>query len=242
MSEPGGPAAAAEASDGSLASGLVSGALVSGDMVSGDMVSGDMVSGDMVSGGLATGAPATDGRVVVQLRGIRKRFGTVEVLKGIDLDVYAGEHVVVFGPSGSGKSTLLRTINLLEQPDAGSLRILGTEYGPAPCPKEERGKPLELRRQVGMVFQQFNLFPHLTALDNITLALRYAKGLDRPAAEERAAQALYERRATALGRSLPGSALGRPAAARRYRPCCQPRPSGDAVRRAHLRPRPRARW
>ena len=85
---------------------------------------------------------------------------------------------------------MLRTINLLEQPDSGSLRILGTEYGPAPCPKEERGKPLELRRQVGMVFQQFNLFPHLTALDNITLALRYAKGLDRPAAEERAAQAL----------------------------------------------------
>ena len=109
------------------------------------------------------------------------------MLKGIDLEVSAGEHVVVFGPSGSGKSTLLRTINLLEPPDAGSVRVLGTEYGPAECPKEERGKPLELRRQVGMVFQQFNLFPHLTALDNITLALRYAKGLDRPAAEERAA-------------------------------------------------------
>jgi ABC-type polar amino acid transport system ATPase subunit len=165
MSEPGGPAAAAEASDRSLASGLA-------------------------TGGLVSSGASTAGRVVVQLRGVRKRFGTVEVLKGIDLDVYAGEHVVVFGPSGSGKSTLLRTINLLEQPDSGSLRILGTEYGPAPCPKEERGKPLELRRQVGMVFQQFNLFPHLTALDNITLALRYAKGLDRPAAEERAAQAL----------------------------------------------------
>ena len=124
-----------------------------------------------------TGSGQPAGKVVVQLRGVRKRFGAVEVLKGIDLDVYTGQHVVVFGPSGSGKSTLLRTINLLEQPDAGSLRVLGTEYGPAECPKEQRGKPLELRRQVGMVFQQFNLFPHLTALDNITLALRYAKGL-----------------------------------------------------------------
>jgi ABC-type polar amino acid transport system ATPase subunit len=140
--------------------------------------------------GLASASSQLAGKVVVQLRGIRKRFGAVEVLKGIDLEVYAGEHVVVFGPSGSGKSTLLRTINLLEPPDAGSVRVLGTEYGPAECPKEERGKPLELRRQVGMVFQQFNLFPHLTALDNITLALRYAKGLDRPAAEQRAAEAL----------------------------------------------------
>ena len=108
-------------------------------------------------------------RVVVELRGIRKRFGAVEVLKGIDLSVHAGEHVVIFGPSGSGKSTLLRTINLLEEPNSGSLRVLGTEYGPAECPKGERGKPLDLRRQVGMVFQQFNLFPHLTALENIAL-------------------------------------------------------------------------
>ncbi len=127
--------------------------------------------------------------VVVELRGIRKRFGPVEVLHGIDLQVHAGEHVVLFGPSGSGKSTLLRTINLLEQPDAGSLRVLGTEYGPE-CPKEQRGKPLALRRRVGMVFQQFNLFPHLTALENITIALRHAKGLGREAAEERAAEAL----------------------------------------------------
>ena len=163
--------------------------MAEGQAASVPVASVPVASGPAASGPAASG-PATDARVVVQLRGIRKRFGTVEVLKGIDLDVYAGEHVVVFGPSGSGKSTLLRTVNLLEQPDSGSLRILGTEYGPAPCPKEQRGKPLELRRQVGMVFQQFNLFPHLTALDNITLALRYAKGLDRPAAEERAAQAL----------------------------------------------------
>jgi ABC-type polar amino acid transport system ATPase subunit len=131
-----------------------------------------------------------DGEVVVELRGIKKRFGSVEVLHGIDLSIHAGEHVVIFGPSGSGKSTLLRSINLLEEPDEGSLRVLGVEYGPAECPKEQRGKPLDLRRQVGMVFQQFNLFPHLTVLGNITLPLRRANGLDRSAAEEKAVVAL----------------------------------------------------
>ncbi len=130
------------------------------------------------------------GEVVAELRGIKKSFGAVEVLHGIDLSIHAGEHVVIFGPSGSGKSTLLRTINLLEEPNEGSLRVLGIEYGPAECPKELRGRPLELRRQVGMVFQQFNLFPHLTVLGNITLPLRRAKGFDRSAAEERAAQVL----------------------------------------------------
>ncbi len=127
---------------------------------------------------------------VVELRGVRKRFGALEVLHGVDLEVRAGEHVVIFGRSGSGKSTLLRTINLLEQPDEGSLRVLGIEYGPAPCPKEERGKPLDLRRQVGMVFQHFNLFPHLTAFENVTLALRRAKRLSRRVSEERALDAL----------------------------------------------------
>ena len=67
---------------------------------------------------------------MVRLAGIRKSFGTTEVLHGVDLTVHAGEHVVVFGPSGSGKSTLLRTINLLEEPSEGSVRVLGVEYGP----------------------------------------------------------------------------------------------------------------
>jgi ABC-type polar amino acid transport system ATPase subunit len=133
---------------------------------------------------------AQNGDVVVQLSGISKSFGPVEVLHGVDLTIHSGEHVVIFGPSGSGKSTLLRSINLLEQPDAGSLRVLGVEYGPANCPKDERGKPLELRRQVGMVFQQFNLFPHLTVLENIALPLRRAKGLERRAADDKAVEAL----------------------------------------------------
>jgi ABC-type polar amino acid transport system ATPase subunit len=101
--------------------------------------------------------------------------------------------VVVFGPSGSGKSTLLRTVNLLEWPDSGSVRVLGREYGPG-LPGEgrggRRGSPRELRTRVGMVFQQFNLFPHLSVLDNVTIALRRVKGMRREEAEQRAARQL----------------------------------------------------
>jgi ABC-type polar amino acid transport system ATPase subunit len=126
---------------------------------------------------------------LIQLRGIRKSFGSHEVLKGIDLNVHRGEHVVVCGPSGSGKSTLLRTMNLLEEPSAGSLKINGVEYGPA-APGSKRGKPMHLRRATGMVFQQFNLFGHRTALENITLPLRAVQGVGRDEAAERAALAL----------------------------------------------------
>src|ERR1700722_7048969 len=138
----------------------------------------------------ATPAPHIVGDPVVQIEGLRKSFGSNEVLCGIDLEVRAGEHVVVFGPSGSGKSTLLRTINLLDQPSDGSLRVLGTEYGPRCPPGERRGKPLELRRNVGMVFQQFNLFSHLTALENVALPLRAVRRAKRGEADERAALAL----------------------------------------------------
>ncbi|HEX3790371.1 MAG TPA: amino acid ABC transporter ATP-binding protein [Pseudonocardiaceae bacterium] len=129
---------------------------------------------------------------IVQLRGIRKSFGDLEVLRGIDLDIHAGEHVVIFGPSGSGKSTVLRSINMLEPPSAGSLRIGGVEYGPGlpDEPNPRRGKVLALRRTVGMVFQQFNLFPHLTALDNVSLPLRSVRGLNRADAQQKSADAL----------------------------------------------------
>ena len=134
-----------------------------------------------------------DAAAVVELRGIKKSYGQKDVLHGVDLTVHAGEHVVIFGPSGSGKSTLLRTINLLEEPNEGSVRVLGVEYGPGiGNANEKRGGPLQLRRHVGMVFQQFNLFPHLTALDNIARPLRSAKGLGRVEAENAAARGLQQ--------------------------------------------------
>jgi ABC-type polar amino acid transport system ATPase subunit len=160
----------------------------------------------------------TGARTVVQLTGIRKSFGDNEVLCGVDLTVAAGEHVVIFGPSGSGKSTLLRTINLLEQPSAGSLRVLGREYGPVSDPGVPRGKPIELRRSVGMVFQQFNLFPHLTALENVALPLRRARKAKRQAAEERGAEALRRvgllRHAAHFPREMSGGQQQRVAIAR----------------------------
>jgi ABC-type polar amino acid transport system ATPase subunit len=111
--------------------------------------------------------------------------------------VSPGEHVVVFGPSGSGKSTLLRTINLLERPTSGSVCVYGTEYGPGVAGERtsalpRRGKAIELRRQVGMVFQQFNLFPHLNALDNVAIGLRRAKSMGKNAARDRAAVELRQ--------------------------------------------------
>jgi ABC-type polar amino acid transport system ATPase subunit len=142
----------------------------------------------------AVSESARERRVVLELGGIKKSFGPNEVLHGVDLTVHAGEHVVIFGPSGSGKSTLLRTMNLLEEPSEGSVRVLGVEYGPGLDGRRpaKRGKALELRRQVGMVFQQFNLFPHLTALHNIALALRSVRSMRRRESEERAAHALKQ--------------------------------------------------
>ena len=150
------------------------------------MAVGPTAAEEAVSGA----SPAVRGEVVVSLTGVRKSFGKAEVLHGVDLTVHAGEHVVIFGPSGSGKSTLLRTINLLEEPSDGSVRVLGVEYGPDAG--RARGDPVELRRRVGMVFQQFNLFPHLSALDNVALALRAARKLARRESEERAAVALEQ--------------------------------------------------
>ncbi len=134
--------------------------------------------------------PHVLGEPVVVIEGLRKSFGAREVLCGIDLCVRAGEHVVIFGPSGSGKSTLLRSINLLEEPTRGSLKVFDVEYGPDHEPGVRRGDPMELRRTVGMVFQQFNLFPHMTALENVALPQRAVRRTKRAEAEERAAQVL----------------------------------------------------
>src|SRR5262249_8377998 len=110
------------------------------------------------------------------------------------------------------------TINLLEEPSDGSLRVLGTQYGPKCAPGERRGKPLALRRSVGMVFQQFNLFAHLTALENISLPLRSVRQLKRGEAEERARTALRRvgllRHAVHFPREMSGGQQQRVAIAR----------------------------
>jgi ABC-type polar amino acid transport system ATPase subunit len=139
-----------------------------------------------------TASDTGEARPLVQLRGIVKSFGHHTVLTDVDLTVNRGEHVVIFGPSGSGKSTLLRSINLLEYPTSGSVCVDGIEYGPGIAGEtpSARGKARELRERVGMVFQQFNLFPHLTALDNVSIALRRVKGISRAKADELAAQQL----------------------------------------------------
>lgn len=128
----------------------------------------------------------------MELSGVRKTFGTIEVLHGIDLQITKGSHAVIFGPSGSGKSTVLRCMNLLEEPDVGSIKFLGNEYGPGSGRKEDgkRGKSIDLRRKVGMVFQQFNLFPHLSAIDNLALPYRAVRGGSVHEAQERAAHEL----------------------------------------------------
>jgi polar amino acid transport system ATP-binding protein len=121
------------------------------------------------------------------LEDVHKSFGKLHVLRGIDLSVSRGDVVCVIGPSGSGKSTLLRCINLLEPPERGRIELEGQEI--------TRARKAELnfvRRRVGMVFQQFNLFPHKTALENVTLAQRTV--LDRSQAEANAkGKALLER-------------------------------------------------
>ena len=120
---------------------------------------------------------------MLKLDGIQKRFGDLEVLRGIDLEVAKGEVVCVLGPSGSGKSTLLRCINLLEPPEEGEIFLEGHDIcrGPS-APAGEAGYELDfVRQRVGIVFQQFNLFPHRTVLKNVTMAQE--KVLGRSAAE-----------------------------------------------------------
>jgi glutamate transport system ATP-binding protein len=121
---------------------------------------------------------------MVRIRGLQKSFGDHLVLDGIDLDVDAGEVVVVAGPSGSGKSTLCRCINRLEVADAGEISVAGR-----PVPSEGRALA-RLRAEVGMVFQQFNLFAHKTVLDNVTLGPIKILGRDAVQARKRALELL----------------------------------------------------
>ncbi|MBC7402321.1 MAG: amino acid ABC transporter ATP-binding protein [Microbacteriaceae bacterium] len=124
------------------------------------------------------------GEEVLRPDNVWKAFGDTEVLRGVDLTVASHQVVALIGASGSGKSTLLRTINLLERVDDGQVFLRGIDIS------RPQTRPDVIRARIGMVFQQFNLFPHLTVLDNVTLASRRVLGIDRPAAERTARELL----------------------------------------------------
>ena len=139
---------------------------------------------------------------ILEVRGLHKSFGALEVLKAVDLSVAARELVFIIGPSGSGKSTLLRCCNRLEEPSSGSIRVEGVDLM-AP------GVDINaVRRRIGMVFQSFNLYPHLDALGNVTLALRKVLKQDKAEAEERGMKALARVGLAEKARNFPNMLSG----------------------------------
>jgi polar amino acid transport system ATP-binding protein len=143
------------------------------------------VSADAGAAGLAGGGPVPgSGSEAVRIEGLRKSFGPNEVLRGINLSVATHEVICLIGASGSGKSTLLRCVNLLEPVDAGRVWLWGSEVTAAGVDHNR------VRRHVGIVFQSFNLFPHMTVLANVTLAPMKVLGTRRAGAEEQARELL----------------------------------------------------
>src|SRR5262245_37303990 len=171
--------------------------------------------------------------LVLTARGLTKTFADKTVLRSVDLDVARGETVVIIGASGSGKTTLLRCIHHLENPTAGFVDIQGQPIGRVeranggyrPATERELARQ---RRGIGFVFQRFNLFPHLTALDNVAIGLYKVRGVSKAEARERAAEQLARVFLREHLMKLPGAAFGRTAAASGdrarhcIRPCCRP--------------------
>ena len=139
---------------------------------------------------------------IIKIKEVNKWFGDFQVLKDINLDVSAKQKIVVCGPSGSGKSTLIRCINRLEEHQKGTIIVDGTELS-------ENTKNIEkIRAEVGMVFQQFNLFPHLSILDNCTLAPIWVKKMPKKQAEELAMQQLKQVQIVDQANKFPGQLSG----------------------------------
>src|ERR1044072_2786615 len=139
---------------------------------------------------------------ILQVRGLRKSFGHTEVLRGIDLSVAPQELVFIIGPSGSGKSTLLRCCNRLEEPTAGVIMLDGVDL-------MARSTDINaMRPKIGMVFQSFNLYPHMTALGNVTLALRKVVGKSRTDADRVGMEALERVGLSAKAKSHPSELSG----------------------------------
>ncbi|MGT2741807.1 amino acid ABC transporter ATP-binding protein [Streptococcus plurextorum] len=149
---------------------------------------------------------------IISIKNLHKYFGQHEVLKGIDLDIKQGEVVVIIGPSGSGKSTFLRTMNLLEEPTKGTVTFEGVDI------TDKKNDVFKMREKMGMVFQQFNLFPNMTVLENITLSPIKTKKVERSQAEAKAYELLdkvgLRDKANAYPASLSGGQQQRIAIAR----------------------------
>lgn len=143
-----------------------------------------------------------NGEIAVDVKSLAKFYGAHQVLFDVSLSVAAGEKIVICGPSGSGKSTFIRCLNKLEDHQAGTIRMLGTELN------EDLANINEIRRDVGMVFQHFNLFPHLTVLENCVLAPMLVRRQDRKAAEEQAMLYLERVKIPQKAGSYPGELSG----------------------------------
>ena len=186
----------------------------------------------------------TTERALVRAESVHKSYGDLQVLRGIDLEVHQGEVVCLLGPSGSGKSTFLRCINHLEQVNSGRIWVGDEVIGY----RQQGNKLHELneraiarqRRRIGMVFQRFNLFPHMTALENVMAAPVGVKRVAREAAARTRRRPARQGRAQGQGGRLPAPALRRAAAAGRHRACPRHGTRPDALRRADLSARPRA--
>jgi len=138
---------------------------------------------------------------IIKIKDVHKHFGTVEALKGVSLEVQKGEVVVVIGPSGSGKSTMLRCINRLEEFDEGSIVVDG-------IPLDTAENINAVRTEVGMVFQQFNLFPHLSVLENVMLAQKIVRKRDKAEAEKVAMELLKKVGIPEKAKAFPGQLSG----------------------------------
>jgi polar amino acid transport system ATP-binding protein len=180
----------------------------------------------------------TPDQPLVRLADVHKNFGTLTVLKGVSMDVMKGEVICIIGPSGSGKSTLLRCVNALVPIDRGSILVEGQEVND---PKLDK---LALRRKVGMVFQQYNLFPHKTALENVMMAPIHVLKRDRRREVEHQALARRSLRAAGKGarrRLIRARAFAASSEAHRDSVRARDEPGRHAVRRGDRRARSRNR-
>jgi ABC-type polar amino acid transport system ATPase subunit len=162
------------------------------------------------------------------MEAVYKYYGEFTALNEIDLKVAGGEKIVICGPSGSGKSTLIRCINHIEKHDQRLIYVNGTELD------DQRKNIDAIRRDTGMVFQSFNLFPHMTTLENCILAPMTVNGMAKDEAKDLAMHFLTKVRIPEQAEKFPGAVVGRTAAARRYRACALHAAKNHAVRRADV--------